>query len=219
MKKKLLKGFTLIELIIVMALFSILMVMVMSVIKPISDLFSDSKQFVTDTTVADQIGKFITKNIQYSSNVYIFYKSEPDTTKFKNKNYKMIKLDDSATDAWDGKDYTGRVYYEDNYDADDTNDNIAMGHAFYGRENYTFDVTFDKYIDDNTNIAWNAPKFSVYTYEKESDGSLGERYLIESSAANLVNRVATYIDFAKSIDSNHYSSGETSDHIIYILYK
>lgn len=71
MKHKKLKGFTLIELIVVMALFAMLLVMLSALIKPINRLFTNTKDADTASTAADGIGDYITNSLRFADNMYI----------------------------------------------------------------------------------------------------------------------------------------------------
>lgn len=71
MKKKF-KGFTLVELIIVMALTTILMTMIMSFIKPISDLFKNVSDENLHRTVSDGINDYIIGTLRYAKSAQIY---------------------------------------------------------------------------------------------------------------------------------------------------
>lgn len=72
MKKKL-KGFTLVELIIVMALMAILMLMVGLIMKPISQVFADTTKYTEDRYVMDGIGAVIDENLKYANKICLIY--------------------------------------------------------------------------------------------------------------------------------------------------
>lgn len=72
MKNKL-KGFTLVELIIVIVLLAILMAMVGMMFKPMAQLFADSTKYTEDRYVMDGIDQVIQENIKYADNVAIYY--------------------------------------------------------------------------------------------------------------------------------------------------
>lgn len=73
MKK--LKGFTLLELIIVMALMSILMVGIMNMFKPIRSVFVDSTLYESQRTTQNGMVKYITESTRYATNVALDNKS------------------------------------------------------------------------------------------------------------------------------------------------
>lgn len=71
MKSKL-KGFTLVELIIVMALMSILMVAIMNMFRPIREIYVDSTQYETQRTSQNGIVQYITESVRYSTDLGIY---------------------------------------------------------------------------------------------------------------------------------------------------
>lgn len=74
MKK--LKGFTLIELIIVMAILSILMVGIMQMMKPIRNTFIDSTYYEAQRTTQNGMVEYITENLRYADNIGIYTKGK-----------------------------------------------------------------------------------------------------------------------------------------------
>ena len=72
MRKTTKKGFTLMELIIVMALFSVIMVLVMSFIDPASKLMSKTSTREKTAAYVDNINEYVDKSLRYASFVRIF---------------------------------------------------------------------------------------------------------------------------------------------------
>lgn len=70
--KKILKGFTLIELIIVMAIITILMSAVMNMFKPIRETFVDSTLYETQRTAQNGIIQYITESVRYSTDLGMY---------------------------------------------------------------------------------------------------------------------------------------------------
>ena len=66
------KGFTLIELIIVLAIFSIIMVLVMSFIDPVSKMMTKTSTRERTSSYVDNIGEYLEKSMRYSQFVRIF---------------------------------------------------------------------------------------------------------------------------------------------------
>ena len=95
MKKTFKKGFTLTELIVVMAVFSILMVGVMSVIDPVSNIFR--RQSVAEKTYsyAHNIQTYLQTHLQYAESIVVttgdMFKDDPDDDKFEKHPGKDIK--------------------------------------------------------------------------------------------------------------------------------
>lgn len=72
MKQKKLKGFTLVELMVVVALLGLLMLMITAFIKPIGALFKSVSDMDTKQTAADGINEYILGSIKYADNLYMF---------------------------------------------------------------------------------------------------------------------------------------------------
>ena len=95
MKKAFKKGFTLTELIVVMAVFSILMVGVMSVIDPVSNIFR--RQSVAEKTYsyAHNIQTYLQTHLQYAESIVVatsdMFKEDPDDDTFQSHPGKDIK--------------------------------------------------------------------------------------------------------------------------------
>lgn len=75
MKRKI-KGFTLVELIIAIALMAILMVMVGLIMKPISQVFADTSKYTEDRYVMDGMAAIIDENLKYADRICIIYDTE-----------------------------------------------------------------------------------------------------------------------------------------------
>ena len=72
MKQKKLKGFTLIELIIVMALFSLIMYSVLQLIDPVSKYFVRSSNYENTTSCLDNMKRCIEGNLKYADRVRVY---------------------------------------------------------------------------------------------------------------------------------------------------
>lgn len=94
MMKKVQKGFTLIELIIVLAIFSVIMVLVMSFIDPVSKLMTKTSTRERTASYVDNIGEYLEKSMRYAQYVRVFEGDICDRKK-------------SVTDA-----STGKTYYK-----------------------------------------------------------------------------------------------------------
>ena len=70
--KKIIKGFTLIELVIVLALFSIVMFSVLQLLDPVSKFFVRSSNYETTTACIDNIKRAIEGNLKYADRVRVF---------------------------------------------------------------------------------------------------------------------------------------------------
>lgn len=79
MKKLVRKGFTLVELVIVMALFSLVMYGVLQFLDPVSKFFVRSSNFETTTACVDNIRRAIEGNLKYADRVESFALFGDDT--------------------------------------------------------------------------------------------------------------------------------------------
>lgn len=74
MKSKL-KGFTLVELVVVMALISILMVAIMNMFKPIRETYVDSTQYEAQRTAQNGVVQYVTESVRYATDLGIYNKN------------------------------------------------------------------------------------------------------------------------------------------------
>lgn len=79
-EKSKVKGFTLVEMIIVMALFSIIMYSVVQLLNPISKFFVRSSNYEESTSCIDNIKRAIEGNLKYADRVRVYYNYRPETT-------------------------------------------------------------------------------------------------------------------------------------------
>lgn len=74
MKRKFLKGFTLVELIVVMAILAVLMAAIMQMFKPIRETFVDSTTYENQRSVQTGMAKYITESIRFSTDIGFYSK-------------------------------------------------------------------------------------------------------------------------------------------------
>lgn len=72
MKKKILKGFTLIELIVVMAIFSILMAGALALVDPVSRINKSASDFEKTSAYVDNIQDYLQDSLRYAENVWVY---------------------------------------------------------------------------------------------------------------------------------------------------
>ncbi len=103
-KKSKLKGFTLIELIIVLAIFSGLMVLIMSFIDPVSRQMTDTSVRERTASYVDNISDYFDGSLRYAQFAKVYEKGICDDTleNIKYKNYNDMKID--GYDAAAGRD-------------------------------------------------------------------------------------------------------------------
>ncbi len=72
MKRKILKGFTLVELIVTMAIMTILMAAIMQMFKPIRETFVDSTYYESRRTAQNGIVSYISESVRFATDVGIY---------------------------------------------------------------------------------------------------------------------------------------------------
>ncbi|MEG0614999.1 MAG: prepilin-type N-terminal cleavage/methylation domain-containing protein [Oscillospiraceae bacterium] len=167
--KKNLKGFTLIELIIVMAIFTILLAMISTMFKPIDTLLKDAREFDANSTVAEGVNHYVGENLKFATNVLIFsnygniptsFDDDADTSTIEVETYKafMTGAGLNPTDAADKKkvqtialinNETGTTFAPDNWNGD----------KYFGR------VYRKRGCDGEYYEALGKPYYGKYSYE------------------------------------------------------
>lgn len=97
MKKLKIKGFTLIELIVVIAIIGIIMLGLANYFKPIRQVFVDSSNYEQYRTVQSGIGRYIAENTRYATSLAIFKKGNSVTS---DGSTVSITSEDQAIDAF-----------------------------------------------------------------------------------------------------------------------
>lgn len=120
MKK--IKGFTLIELILVMAIMTILMVAIMNMFRPIRSVYVDATLYESQRTAQNGMVQYITESTRYATNLALDNSSINMTDAIKAFAQKLEWIDDqerkievlyvdNQTDAnFDGRNFRGRLY-------------------------------------------------------------------------------------------------------------
>lgn len=75
MKKNVVRGFTLVELIVVMAIMTILMAAIMHFVKPVRSTYIDTIRYESQRNVHDGIEQYITESVRYATDIG-FYNSD-----------------------------------------------------------------------------------------------------------------------------------------------
>lgn len=96
------KGFTLIELIIVLAIFAIIMTLVMSYVDPVSKLMGRSSMREKTASYVDNIDEYVQKSLRYSSYVRIFESDFAETKSPYKPTSEETAVRDFVDDFYDG---------------------------------------------------------------------------------------------------------------------
>lgn len=156
--KKKLKGFTLIELVIVMAIFGVLMVSVMSIITPLNRIAKKASIQEANTAAVDNVKLFLEGSIRYSDCLEVFNGDlvdrsgnillKPDNSPDQEtavKNF-IINHYNNRTDPGTDKPLTGKVRIL-KIDNDPTKSD-GRGHIYETEYDFTAGYTYYK-VDDN----------------------------------------------------------------------
>lgn len=163
MKK--IKGFTLIELIIVMAIMTILMAAIMQMMKPIRSTYLDSTFYESQRNTQNGMVQYLTESLRYATNLGIYNQNAGATTltsainDFKaatgitdESQIKIITIDNKTAYTYNNETCYGRIikskalvapatsYTEDAAKAGTTQGRLALGNAYYGPYNYSINV-------------------------------------------------------------------------------
>lgn len=110
------KGFTLVELMVVMAIMSILLVAVMSMTTPVSRIYKRTNVSENVYSAADNITNYLQRTLEYADNVWVFDSTEAEAANlkdtalsFKNCYYKNV-IKGTGTNATDCKFVSGKVH-------------------------------------------------------------------------------------------------------------
>ena len=97
MKSKL-KGFTLVELIIVMAIMSILMLAIMKMFQPIRDTYVDTTQYEAQRTAQNGVIQYITESVRYATDMGIYNNGVSSASSAVDDFVKIFCINNSITD-------------------------------------------------------------------------------------------------------------------------
>lgn len=168
--KKILKGFTLIELIIVMAILTVLMAAIMRMFKPIRDTYVDATLYESQRTAQSGIIQYISESLRYATDVGIYNdtsitnavgdfadaycKKNPTANKTTIENNAEVIIIDNRKDQYNfnGKPCTGRVLRRKASNIGSAPNEIvgtssaagcrmALGDAYYGNNDYAIKVS------------------------------------------------------------------------------
>lgn len=169
MKNKL-KGFTLIELIIVMAILTILMAGIMQMFKPIRETYVDSTLYESQRTSQNGVVQYITESVRYATDLGMYTKDKVTNINgavdafaeaYLEKNGVDMSDPDYPTKLSNAKDYMSRnaeVIIIDNTVNGDNTTPYYYGKAYYTGRILRRKIDGDLVSSDSENIASTADK-------------------------------------------------------------
>lgn len=150
--KKILKGFTLIELIVVMAVMSILMLGIMRMMDPIRTTYVDSTYYESQRTTQNGIATYIGESLRYATKLGIYtgtsaadlsnavssFKSKSGYDSAEDGEINFIVIDNTTEYTYRNEKVHGRVLR--NKKGSETQTRMALGDAYYGPYNYSINL-------------------------------------------------------------------------------
>ncbi|MCQ2490377.1 MAG: prepilin-type N-terminal cleavage/methylation domain-containing protein [Ruminococcus sp.] len=168
------KGFTLVELLIVLAVFSIILTLVMSFVDPVSKLMTKTSVRERTASYVDNIGDYIDKSVRYSKFIRVYkgdYGNRGDYAVISEKEAVQAFADDFFDNALadDGTPLKGKIHvlslYNDNMPDSDDKPGVAYERTYTFRAGDSCPVQYTFYPDptDTTGVV-----ASERVFEKES---------------------------------------------------
>lgn len=154
MKNKQFKGFTLIELIIVMAILSILMVGIMQLMRPIRSTFVDSTYYEAQRNTQSGMATYILESMRYATKAGIYNEQDPSISNLSDAISKftsdtgyvasddgdlnVITIDNKTIYKYNNANSYGRIVRSKDVSAGTSR--LALGEAYYGKYTYSINV-------------------------------------------------------------------------------
>lgn len=192
MKNKL-KGFTLVELIVVMAIMSILMLAIMNMFKPIRSMYVDSTQYEAQRTAQSGVVQYITETVRFATDMGV---------------YNDVTAPNSAAETF------AKAYCDANgYDKNDTNNIntikkyveiiIIDNKTTHYNKNFT-----GRLIRRKVNPAGAAPTIIPIPIFSNTSNTLNPNKIIKSSSSNMWR---TALGESYYGENTYYITLDTSD--------
>lgn len=195
MMKKILKGFTLIELIIVMAILTILMAAIMRMFKPIRETYVDATLFESQRTAQSGIIQYMNESLRFATDLGVYNESNisnavnefadayckknPTAVKATVMNNAEVIIIDNTANAYsfNGKSCTGRLLRRkastigtptlNEITGSSGGCRIVLGDAYYGENDYA--IKLSKPPEDTTGMTANEAAAELLDW-KASEG-------------------------------------------------
>ncbi|MFA5659024.1 MAG: type II secretion system protein [Oscillospiraceae bacterium] len=135
--RKAVKGFTLIELIIVMAMMGILMIGILNLVMPVNSIFRDSTEYQYERATNETITNFIQARVRYATDLNILNDcASMPTGSGIYADYSIIEIDNSDR-TYNNRTVRGKIAYKEPL----TPKQDFMDNGFYGEYIYIFGIT------------------------------------------------------------------------------
>lgn len=206
------KGFTLVELIVVMALMAIIMGAVMAIMSPTAKFHNKVENTTNQEAVCIAVGDAIANEIQYARKVAVYY-NDTNSGAPSSEYTKLLKINNTGSRSGSKKGAPGVVTKSD---ADGTNSSVIMGEPFYGEDAYS--ITVGEYNSDSEkcflmlDFEGCPMKYEGGAYVKNTD--VIYNYSKSISFTNINNG-----DMLKNTNVSFSVNEGTDDSAIYIYYE
>ncbi|MDO4944864.1 MAG: prepilin-type N-terminal cleavage/methylation domain-containing protein [Ruminococcus sp.] len=217
--KKNKKGFTLVELIVVMALMSVIMMAIMYIMGPARKYYARTENNKNEEAVCIGVSNAISDELKYATNIHVSGNSGMPSGSWSN----LIIIDNISDRPGSKKKAKG---YVTKSNADGTNSQLIMGEAFYGEDEYKIQVsasgtTEDKsyitlsftayplsfngssYVKGDTAVDYNLKKSIEFTNINNKNSSLkiknSDKFSFTADTATLSNADKIYIYYNKPV--------------------
>jgi len=157
-KKVKFKGFTLVELIVVIAVFGLLMAAALSLLQPINGVFRSTATYAEGSAMVDNVSKYVEDNLRYSNRLWIFDSVSvadestfvDDYTKKMEGQFLLNNPDKASQPVPDEKIYVMKIDNPEISKADLEADTLAKTYLGSGRITlWTYDVATSSWIAAN----------------------------------------------------------------------
>lgn len=147
--KKNKQGFTLVELIVVMALMSVIMLAIMYIMGPARKYYARTENNKNEEAVCIGVSNAISDELKYATDVKVVIWTDGDSVPtVPSSNYKsLIILNNFDARPGSNKNAKGFAYKTTSSDVNGTSGSVIMEEAFYGEDEYNISVSSSTYGD------------------------------------------------------------------------
>lgn len=144
MNKKIQKGFTLVELVVVMAIMGIIMTVIMSIIGPTSRIASKVESMKDEETTSMQVSRYVKNELSYATKVYITAINDGEAEPTAPETYKYVYVIDNVTPRTGSvKGAKGLITIRDWNGSGSTKEEIVTQNEIWGEDE--FNISLEEY--------------------------------------------------------------------------